>query len=176
MVATSFSIGISSFLLPTNFLNVVSSSVAAPLNRRPERLSWINSGGWAKKCPVKRVGGEGTHPPRGAACADAWVAHVLRHSCAMVVLRATQDIRKVALWLGHSNTQTTEVYTRADPSEKLEAVNALTPPGLRPGKFRPPDKLIALLKGRVLCGAKQPSYAQQNARQAGELPITSRSP
>jgi site-specific recombinase XerD len=29
--------------------------------------------------------------------------HVLRHTCAMIVLQATQDIRKVSLWLGHSN-------------------------------------------------------------------------
>jgi len=101
--------------------------------------------------------------------------HVLRHTCAMVVLRATQDIRRVALWLGHSSTQTTEVYTRADPSEKLEAINALTPPSLRPGKFRPPDKLIAILKGRVLCGAKKPSDAQQKPLQPGALPITQRS-
>jgi integrase/recombinase XerD len=72
--------------------------------------------------------------------------HVLRHTCAMVVLQATQDIRKVSLWLGHSNLATTEIYVRADPSEKLEAIEAVLPPRLRKGKFRPPDKLIALLK------------------------------
>ncbi len=71
--------------------------------------------------------------------------HVLRHTCAMVVLQATQDIRKVSLWLGHSNLATTEVYTRADPSEKLEAI---VPPHLRRGSFRPTDKLIALLKAK----------------------------
>ena len=65
----------------------------------------------------------------------------------MIVLQATQDIRKVSLWLGHANLATTEIYTRADPSEKLEAINAIVPPHLRKGKFRPPDKLIALLKG-----------------------------
>ncbi len=74
--------------------------------------------------------------------------HVLRHTCAMIVLQATQDIRKVSLWLGHANLATTEIYTRADPSEKLEAVNAIVPPHLRKGKFQPPDKLIALLKGK----------------------------
>jgi site-specific recombinase XerD len=78
--------------------------------------------------------------------------HVLRHTCAMVVLKATQDIRKVSLWLGHSTTQTTEVYLRADPSEKLEAINAVTPPKVRKGRFRPPDELIALLKAKNLCG------------------------
>ena len=72
--------------------------------------------------------------------------HVLRHTCAMVVLQATQDIRKVSLWLGHSNLATTEIYVRADPSEKLEAIEAVVPPHLRRGKFRPPDKLMAFLK------------------------------
>ncbi len=72
--------------------------------------------------------------------------HVLRHTCAMVVLQATQDIRKVSLWLGHSNLATTEIYVRADPTEKLEAIEAVLPPRLRKGKFRPPDKLIAMLK------------------------------
>lgn len=72
--------------------------------------------------------------------------HCLRHTCAMIVLQATGDIRKVSLWLGHSHLSTTEIYTRADPSEKLEAINAVVPPQLRKGSFRPPDKLIALLK------------------------------
>lgn len=72
--------------------------------------------------------------------------HTLRHTCAMVVLQATHDIRKVSLWLGHSTLATTEIYVRADPSEKLEAIEAVVPPHLRKGKFRPPDKLIALLR------------------------------
>lgn len=72
--------------------------------------------------------------------------HVLRHSCAMMVLQATQDIRKVSLWLGHANLATTEVYVRADPGQKLEAIETIVPPNLRKGKFRPPDRLIALLK------------------------------
>ena len=66
----------------------------------------------------------------------------------MVVLQATQDIRKVSLWLGHSNLATTEVYTRADPSEKLEAIEAIVPPHLSRGSFRPTDKLIAQLKAK----------------------------
>jgi site-specific recombinase XerC len=64
----------------------------------------------------------------------------------MIVLQATQDIRKVSLWLGHSALATTEIYVRADPSQKLEAIEAVVPPHLRKGKFRPPDRLIALLK------------------------------
>ena len=45
--------------------------------------------------------------------------HSLRHACAMHTLHATGDIRKVALWLGHASLQSTEVYFRADPAEKL---------------------------------------------------------
>ena len=71
--------------------------------------------------------------------------HVLRHTSAMLVLQATGDIRKVALWLGHDDIQTTEVYLRADPTEKLEAMEAVVPPTLKRGEFRVPDKLIALL-------------------------------
>ncbi len=78
--------------------------------------------------------------------------HVLRHTCAMVILQATHDVRKVSLWLGHASVQTSEIYTRADPKTKLEALDAVTPPSLRKGRFRPPDKLIALLTARPLCG------------------------
>ena len=49
-------------------------------------------------------------------------------SCAVIMLQATRDIRKVALWLGHADVRTTEVYLRMDPSEKLEAVEAVVAP------------------------------------------------
>jgi site-specific recombinase XerD len=71
--------------------------------------------------------------------------HQLRHSCAVIMLQATHDIRKVALWLGHADIRTTEVYLRMDPSEKLEAVEAVVPPELRRGRFKAPDVLIASL-------------------------------
>ena len=72
--------------------------------------------------------------------------HSLRHSAAMMVLRATGDIRKVSLWLGHADIQTTEVYLRADPTEKLDAMGAVMPPSLKRGRFRAPDRLIASLR------------------------------
>ncbi len=72
--------------------------------------------------------------------------HVLRHTCAMIILQATQDIRKVSLWLGHATLTTTEIYTRGDPTEKLDAMESIVPPHLRRGAFQPPDRLIALLK------------------------------
>src|ERR1700737_3218529 len=71
--------------------------------------------------------------------------HQLRHSCAVVMLQATRDIRKVALWLGHADIRTTEIYLRVDPSEKLEVLEAVLPPGMRRGRFKAPDALIASL-------------------------------
>lgn len=72
--------------------------------------------------------------------------HVLRHTCAMHTLEATHDIRKVALWLGHASLQTTEIYVRADPTAKLEAIDSVLPPALRRGRFRAPDRLLASLR------------------------------
>lgn len=71
--------------------------------------------------------------------------HVLRHTCAMTILRATGDIRKVSLWLGHADIKTTQMYLRADPLEKLEAISKVAMPSLAKGRFRAPDKLIASL-------------------------------
>jgi len=86
--------------------------------------------------------------------------HVLRHTCAMTVLTATKDIRKVSLWLGHATTQTTEIYLRADPTEKSETIELITPPKLRAGRFRATDKLLASLRASLLCGAKAHKSAQ----------------
>jgi site-specific recombinase XerD len=72
--------------------------------------------------------------------------HVLRHTCALNVLQATGDIRQVALWLGHESIQTTEDYLRVDVTQRIGVLTSVTPPQLRPGKFRPPDALIASLR------------------------------
>lgn len=76
--------------------------------------------------------------------------HVLRHTCALTVLQATKDLRKVSLWLGHAQMQTTQIYTRADSSVKLEALQSVVPPKLRSGRFKATDKLIASLKAATL--------------------------
>jgi len=82
--------------------------------------------------------------------------HQLRHSCALTMLKATHDIRKVALWLGHADIRTTEVYLRTDPSEKLEMVETMMPSGVRRGRFKAPDALIASLLKPELCGVPNP--------------------
>ena len=82
--------------------------------------------------------------------------HVLRHTCALTVLQATKDLRKVSLWLGHAQTQTTEMYTRVDPSVKLEALESIVPPKLRSGRFKASDKLIASLRANTFMRSKKP--------------------
>jgi len=54
----------------------------------------------------------------------------------------------VSLWLGHADLKTTQVYLRADPTEKLDAVESIIPPTLRRGRYRAPDHLIAMLMDR----------------------------
>lgn len=83
--------------------------------------------------------------------------HVLRHTCALTMLEATKDIRKVSLWLGHAHMQTTEMYIRADPSIRLEALNAATAPNLRSGRFKASDKLIASLTAGSVMRSKKPA-------------------
>ena len=66
----------------------------------------------------------------------------------MTVLQATGDIRKVSLWLGHAGLNSTQIYLRADPAEKLAIAEAMIPPTLRKGRFRARDELIRLLTGK----------------------------
>jgi integrase/recombinase XerD len=72
--------------------------------------------------------------------------HVLRHTCAMHTLQATHDVRKVSLWLGHASVKSTEVYLCADPTDKLEALQAGVAPSLRRGRFKAPDRLLEMLR------------------------------
>ena len=58
----------------------------------------------------------------------------------------------VSLWLGHSSLKSTEIYLRADPTEKLNAIEQALPPQLRRGVFQVEDQLIAWLSGQKLSG------------------------
>lgn len=72
--------------------------------------------------------------------------HALRHTCAIHTLEATGDIRRVALWLGHSSVLSTEIYLRVDPAEKLDILDAGTPPQIKKGTFTGvSDRLLAML-------------------------------
>ncbi len=72
--------------------------------------------------------------------------HVLRHTAAMRLLRAGVDTSVIALWLGHEQVETTQVYLHADLSIKERALERTTPPEAKPGRYRPPDTVLAFLE------------------------------
>jgi integrase/recombinase XerD len=72
--------------------------------------------------------------------------HVLRHTAAMRLLQAGVDTSVIALWLGHESVQSTQVYLHADLALKEQALARTKPPDAAPGRYRPPDKLLAFLE------------------------------
>ena len=72
--------------------------------------------------------------------------HVLRHTAAMRLLHAGIDTSVIALWLGHEQIETTQIYLHADLAIKERALAKTNPPNATPGRYRPPDKLLAFLE------------------------------
>jgi integrase/recombinase XerD len=72
--------------------------------------------------------------------------HVLRHSAAMALLHAGTDITIIALWLGHESVTTTQIYLQADMALKQRALDRTTPLSSTPGRYKPPDRLLAFLE------------------------------
>lgn len=72
--------------------------------------------------------------------------HVLRHSAAMRLLRAGIDTSVIALWLGHEQIETTQIYLHADLEIKERALDKTAPINAKLGRFRPTDKLLAFLE------------------------------
>lgn len=73
-------------------------------------------------------------------------AHTLRHTAAMRLLAAGVDITVIALWLGHEQISTTNIYLHADMAHKQRAIARVTPPNTKPGRYQPPDTLLAFLE------------------------------
>jgi integrase/recombinase XerD len=72
--------------------------------------------------------------------------HVLRHTAAMRLLHAGVDTTVIALWLGHEQAETTQIYLHADMTHKQEAIDRTKPLATKPGRYRPPDTLLAFLE------------------------------
>ena len=72
--------------------------------------------------------------------------HVLRHTAAMRLLRSGIDTSVIALWLGHEQIETTQIYLHADLEIKERALAKTTPADITPGRYRPADKLLAFLE------------------------------
>jgi integrase/recombinase XerD len=64
----------------------------------------------------------------------------------MALLHAGVDTSVIALWLGHEQIDTTQIYLHADLSLKEKALSRTTPPNTQPGRYRAPDSLLAFLE------------------------------
>ena len=73
--------------------------------------------------------------------------HTLRHTAAMLWRAKNVDIATIALLLGHESTLTTHIYEHADPALKEKAIDRTAPLGVKPGRYRPSDTLLAFLDG-----------------------------
>ncbi|MFN2540278.1 MAG: tyrosine-type recombinase/integrase [Mycobacteriales bacterium] len=78
--------------------------------------------------------------------AKAVSPHTLRHTCAMNLLHEGVDVATIALLLGHANLRSVESYIHADNTLKERALARTRPPGTRPGRYRPPDRMIQFLE------------------------------
>ena len=72
--------------------------------------------------------------------------HTLRHTAAMRLLMAGNDVTVIALWLGHEQVSTTNIYLHADMTHKQQAIDRAKPLDAKPGRYRPPDTLLKFLE------------------------------
>lgn len=72
-------------------------------------------------------------------------AHTLRHTAAMRLLHAGVDVTVIALWLGHEQIVTTNIYLHADMTIKETAIAKITPQGATAGRYQPSDPVLAFL-------------------------------
>jgi integrase/recombinase XerD len=72
--------------------------------------------------------------------------HILRHSTAMELLQHGVDQTVIALWLGPESVETTQVYIHADLRMKEKALSRIIAPDAKPRRYRPDDKLLAVLE------------------------------
>ncbi|RAN71111.1 integrase [Bacillus sp. SRB_336] len=71
--------------------------------------------------------------------------HALRHTTAMNMLHHGVDTTVIALWLGHTSVETTQIYIHADLTLKQHALDRLRPPLIEAGRFVPAPALLAFL-------------------------------
>jgi hypothetical protein len=64
----------------------------------------------------------------------------------MGLLHARVDTAVIALWLGHADRRSTDAYVHADMTIKERSLQLTTPTTVPPGRYRPPDRLVAFLE------------------------------
>ena len=72
--------------------------------------------------------------------------HVMRHTAAMELLQSGVEPTVIALWLGHAGVRSTDAYVHADITIKERALSLTTPTTVKPGRYRPTDKMLAFLE------------------------------
>lgn len=73
-------------------------------------------------------------------------AHTLRHTAAMRLLHAGVDTTVIALWLGHEQIATTNIYLHADMTLKENAITKVTPSAVTATeRYRPTDAVLTFL-------------------------------
>jgi site-specific recombinase XerD len=71
--------------------------------------------------------------------------HVWRHTAAMELLQGGVDRAVIALWLGHENVQTTQMYLKANLEIKEAALAKMKPLNSKRGRYKPSESLLAFL-------------------------------
>lgn len=71
--------------------------------------------------------------------------HTLRHTAAMNLLAAGVDVSVIALWLGHTDTHSTDAYLHADMTIKQAALDRTRPPNVKPGTYQPDPDILTWL-------------------------------
>ena len=71
--------------------------------------------------------------------------HTLRHTAAMRLLHAGVDLSVIALWLGHEQITTTNIYLHSDMTIKEQAIARVTPQDAVAGRYQPPDPVLVFL-------------------------------
>lgn len=72
--------------------------------------------------------------------------HVLRHTAAMEMFEHGVDLAVIALYLGHEQVDTVQVYLHASLALKEKALAKTTPRGVKRNRYRPDDDVLAFLK------------------------------
>ena len=101
--------------------------------------------------------------------------HTLRHTAAMRLLIAGNDITVIALWLGHEQIATTNIYLHADMTHKQEAIDRTRPARCQARPLPTPRRAPHLPRGPLIMPTptrRSPSPATAFATEVG---ITKRS-
>jgi hypothetical protein len=69
----------------------------------------------------------------------------------MSLLQAGVDTSVIALWLGHAGIRSTDPYMHADIIMKEKALALTAHATVKPGRYRPPDNVLAFPESLRLC-------------------------